>query len=61
MKCKHGMHSEEVCSICKDWPSVDRMRQSFPGISDDKFLIMRPEERLAAIKTGVMTGLPVKE
>jgi hypothetical protein len=53
MKCKHGL-TEETCAVCKDWPSFDRMRNIFPDLTHQIFLVMTPTERVLAMKTGVI-------
>lgn len=53
-KCKHGVYDERCCAICKDWPSIDKMKEKFPGLSNEIFLVMTPEQRLTAIRTGVL-------
>jgi hypothetical protein len=49
--CKHGL-TEQTCAVCKDWPSLEKMRVKFPHLSNDMFLIMSPAERLTAMQTG---------
>lgn len=59
-KCLHGLFiisGHSTCSICKGWPSIERMRNAFPGLSETTFLIMTPAERLEAMRTGEIKGL----
>lgn len=51
-KCQHGMYDESACAICKDWPSYEKMHRLFPDLSRETFLVMTPEERVAAVRTG---------
>jgi hypothetical protein len=53
-KCKHGL-TEQTCAVCKDWPSLDKMRVKFPNLSGEMFLVMSPAERLTAMQTGVLS------
>lgn len=53
-KCFHGIYDESACAICKDWPSYEKMHRLFPDLSRETFLVMTPEERLQATKTGVL-------
>lgn len=63
-RCLHGMlaprtgpyTASDVCAMCKGWPSIDTMRRQFPSLSREMFLVMTPEERISAVKTGVLEG-----
>lgn len=57
MKCLHGMYSKDGCAICKGWPDIQEMRVVFPTLTDGVFAVMRPEERLQAMKTRSIPGL----
>jgi hypothetical protein len=54
MKCKHGIYNENACAVCKDWPSLEKMQNLFPGLTADLFLVMTPAQRVEAVKTGVL-------
>lgn len=53
-KCKHGMYDARVCAMCKDLPSFEQMKRVFPELTMPIFLIMTPDERVTALKTGVV-------
>lgn len=58
-KCMHGMKPSGgtiTCAICKEWPSIDKMRTVFPGLSEDIFLVMTAAERIASLESGVLRG-----
>lgn len=48
------MYDESACAICKDWPSYEKMHRLFPDLSRETFLVMTPEERVTAVRTGVI-------
>lgn len=64
-RCKHGMfissNGDAACAMCKDWPSPDRMRQTFPNLPDAVVYVMTPEERMTAMKSGQLSGISQDE
>lgn len=54
IKCKHGIYGgPDLCAVCKDWPSFERMKNKYPDLSHGQFMLMTPAQRIEAMKPGV--------